>query len=156
MIQHGGEVSGFLALNLVFPTRDGAVIALSNEDGIQMVDPLARQIASLVFLPDHPPAPDKNTQEVRSILDDLRKGKLNRALFTANANSYFSDIALRDCKTSLTALGKLKSVASVSESLRGGMTHHSYRAQFSKKSVMLNIYVMPDGKYEQFLVMDQL
>ncbi len=156
MIEHGGEVSGFLALNLVFPTRYGAVIALSNEDGIQMVDPLARQIASLVFLPDKPSATDKNTQQVRSILEGLRKGKVDRALFTANANSYFGEIALRDCKTSLTALGKLKSVNSVSESLRGGMTYRSYRAHFNKKTVILSIYVMPDGKYEQFLVMDQL
>jgi D-alanyl-D-alanine carboxypeptidase len=156
MIQHGGEVSGFLALNLVFPTRDGAVIALSNEDGIQMVDPLAHQIASLVFSPDHAPATDKNTQQVRSILEGLRKGKLNRALFTANANSYFSEIALRDFKTSLTALGKLRSVTSVSENLRGGMTYRSYRAQLDKKTVTLSIYVMPDGKYEQFLVVDQL
>jgi CubicO group peptidase (beta-lactamase class C family) len=156
MIHHGGEVSGFLALNLVFPTRAGAVIALSNEDGIQMVDPLARQIASLVFLPDHPPATDRNTQQVRSILEGLRKGRLNRAVFTANANSYFSEIALRDCKTSLTALGKLKSVSPVSESLRGGMTYRSYRAQFNKKTVILSIYVMPDGKYEQFLVVDQI
>jgi len=39
-----------------------------------------------------------------------------------------------------------------SEELRGGMTHRSYRAQFEKKTVLLNIYRMPDGKYEQFLV----
>jgi len=36
--------------------------------------------------------------------------------------------------------------------LRGGMTHRTYRAVFQKKTVTLNIYVMPDGKYEQFLV----
>jgi len=35
------------------------------------------------------------------------------------------------------------------------MTHQSYRAQFEKKALILNIYIMPDGKYEQFLVMDQ-
>ena len=32
------------------------------------------------------------------------------------------------------------------------MTHRTYRAQFEKKTVLLNIYVMPGGKYEQFLV----
>ena len=36
------------------------------------------------------------------------------------------------------------------------MTHRSYRARFDKKTVSLNIYVMPDGKYEQFLVEETL
>jgi len=35
------------------------------------------------------------------------------------------------------------------------MTHRSYRAQFDKKTLRLNIYVLPDGKYEQFLVEEQ-
>ena len=41
-----------------------------------------------------------------------------------------------------------------SENLRGGMTHRRYSAVFQKKTVSLNIYVMPDGKYEQFLVVE--
>jgi len=32
------------------------------------------------------------------------------------------------------------------------MTHRGYRAQFAKKTLSLNIYLLPDGKYEQFLV----
>ena len=48
-IYHGGEVSGFLALNTVFPTRNGAIVTLSNEDGISLIEPLSRQIATLVF-----------------------------------------------------------------------------------------------------------
>jgi hypothetical protein len=39
-----------------------------------------------------------------------------------------------------------------SETLRGGMTHRVYRAVYEKKTLTLNIYVMPDGKYEQFMV----
>jgi hypothetical protein len=40
--------------------------------------------------------------------------------------------------------------------LRGGMTHRSYRAQYEKKTVLLNIYAMQDGRYEQFLVEESL
>lgn len=36
------------------------------------------------------------------------------------------------------------------------MTHRSYEAQFEKKSVLLNIYVMPGGRFEQFLVEDHI
>jgi D-alanyl-D-alanine carboxypeptidase len=42
MISHGGEVSGFLASNSVFPTRDGAVITLTNVDGINFLGTLTK------------------------------------------------------------------------------------------------------------------
>src|SRR5207247_556226 len=116
MISHGGEVSGFLALNIIFPTLNGAVIMLSNEDGVNFLGPLSRQVAALVFLPDQPPADEKTTLQVRSILEGLRKGRMNRALFTGNANSYFSGTALKDYQSSLSALGKVKSVTRASES----------------------------------------
>ena len=151
-ISHTGEVSGFLASNTLFPTRNGAVVVLTNEDGINLIGPLSSQVSTLAFLPGEPPAEEKNTQQVRSILDGLRSGKVNRALFTDNANSYFSETALRDYRTSLTALGKLKSLTQANQSLRGGMIHRSYRAVYAKKTVVLNIYVLPDGRYEQFLV----
>lgn len=154
--EHGGEVSGFISSNAVLPTRNGAVVVLSNQDVVNMVGPLSQQVAALAFLPVRTEPSNQETDRVRQILAGLQAGKIDRSLFTSNANSYFSATALRDCRTSLGQLGKLKSVKAISENLRGGMTHRSYRAEFAKKTVMLNIYVMPDGKYEQFLVEDQL
>ena len=154
-ISHGGEVSGFLALHAMYPTRNGAVIVLSNQDGIQMNGARERDLASIVFMPDRPQPSDKDTKQAQDILRALQKGKLDRALFTDNANSYFQATAIKDCKQSLSQLGKLKTVTALGQNLRGGMTHQSYRAQFEKKALILNIYLMPDGKYEQFLVMDQ-
>ena len=89
---------------------------------------------------------------MRAILTALRAGRIDRSLFTANANSYFSETALRDCRQSLAPLGKLKNVTFAGEQLRGGMMHRSYRAEFAKQTLTLNIYVTQDGKYEQFLV----
>jgi D-alanyl-D-alanine carboxypeptidase len=151
MLQHGGEVSGFLAINDVFPTRDGAVIVLSNEDGVSLTSPLADNLAKLVFLPEQAPENKQDTEAVRAILLGLQKGTLDPERFTENARSYFQK-ALPDFAASLSALGPLKSVTHVNEGLRGGMIHRGYRAQFEKKSVRLNIYVMPSGKYEQFMV----
>jgi len=156
MFEHGGEVSGFISSNTVFPTRQGAVVVLSNQDVVNMVGPLSQQIATLVFAPERRVFSAKDTAQVRTILAALQKGKIDRALFTENANTYFSGTALRDCKTSLGALGKLQSVTAVSEGLRGGMIHRGYRARFARKTVSLNIYLVADGKYEQFLVEDQL
>jgi hypothetical protein len=77
-------------------------------------------------------------------------------MFTSNANSYFSEVALRDFKESLSALGELKEVTRSSDAQRGGMTHRTYRARFEKKTVLLNIYLTTDGKYEQYMVMEEL
>ena len=156
VVQHSGEVSGFLASNIVLPSRGGAVIVLSNQDVVNMVSPLARQIVTLVFGPEQKAPSDTDTRRVRTILEGLQKGRIERALFSANANTYFSEAALRDCKTSLTPLGKLRSVTVVSENLRGGMTHRAYRAQFARKALTLNLYLLADGRYEQFLIEDQL
>jgi D-alanyl-D-alanine carboxypeptidase len=156
VFEHDGEVSGFISSNTVFPSRKGAIVVLSNQDVVNMVGPISRQVAALVFLPERKDPSDKDTKQVQRILAGLRVGKIDRALFTANANTYFSETALRDCKTSLGTLGKLKSVRALSESLRGGMTHRAYRAEFAKKTLLLSIYLLPDGKYEQFLVLDQL
>lgn len=153
---HGGEVSGFISAHYIFPTRNAAVIVLSNQDGIALVGPLARQIATILLLPEQPEMSDKDTKQIQSILEDLMKAKINRALFTENANSYFTDAALQDLKTSLATLGKLKTVTSNAENLRGGMTHRTYHAEFEKKTLLLNIYVTKDGKYEQYMVEDQL
>ena len=128
---------------------------LTNEDGVDLIRPLTTQIATLLFLPPEPPAAlEKDTAQVKSILESLGRGKMDRSLFTADANAYFTAQALGDIRQSLVPLGKLQSLTRTGESLRGGMTHRSYRALFQKKTVSLNIYVMPDGKYEQFLVVE--
>ena len=153
-IAHSGEVSGFLASNTVYPTRNAAIVVLTNEDGVSLIGPITTQVATILLLPEEPAAAAKDTAQVRAILESLARGKLDRALFTSNANSYFGDQALRDIRQSLATHGKLQSVTRTSESLRGGMTHRGYRAVFQKKTVSLNIYVMPDGKYEQFLIVE--
>jgi CubicO group peptidase (beta-lactamase class C family) len=150
-ITHGGEVSGFLASNTVIPSRNGAVIVVSNQDCVNVVSPLSQRIIDLVFGPA-PPAASQSTAEVQAILEALRQGRIDRALFTDNANSYFGKVALHDAKTSLGRLGALQSVTAGSESSRGGMTHRSYRAQFEKKTLNVSVYVTGAGKYEQLLL----
>lgn len=152
MLSHTGEVSGFLTLNAVFPLRGVAVTVCSNEDGINLIGPLARQIEDLVM----GAAQENELAQVREILQDLRRARVDRALFTDDANSFFNDVVLKDYAKSLDRLGTLEDLTKTSEQQRGGMTHRSYRAQYEKKTLSLNIYVMPDGKYEQFLVEETL
>src|SRR5579883_2457610 len=150
-LTHSGEVSGFLSSNAIYPTRKAAVIVLSNEDGVSLVSPLARTVATTALLPERVEPSDKDTARVRGVLEGLARGTIDRALFSDNANSYFSVQALEDYKKSVGALGKLKTVTATGENLRGGMTHRSYRAEFEKKTLMLNIYLLADGRFEQFM-----
>jgi D-alanyl-D-alanine carboxypeptidase len=154
-VEHTGEVSGFLASSVIYPSRNGSVIVLTNQDCVSAMGAISRDIADIVF-GSTPTAADKQNQEVRAILEGLQAGRIDRSLFTANANSYFSETALGDCKSSLGKLGKLESLTPGTDSQRGGMTHRSYRAQFQKATLNLNIYVTAAGKYEQFLVEQQL
>jgi D-alanyl-D-alanine carboxypeptidase len=160
-VYHGGEVSGFLAYSFMYPTRDAAVIICSNQDGTHLIAPLEREIARWILEPESrnangaaAEAPRAELDQVQAIVEALQAGKINRALFTSNANYYFTDAALADFKDSLAPLGKLKSVTRTFDGLRGGMKARAYRAQFETKSVSLSIYMTGDGLYEQFLVVE--
>ncbi|MBZ5604952.1 MAG: beta-lactamase family protein [Acidobacteriia bacterium] len=150
---HGGEVSGFISSNAVFQTRKGAVVVLSNQDGMNLVQPLSDEIARMTFLPPSASAPkDTDVPRVTGVVEGLQKGKIDPALFTENARFYFTATALGDIKSSIAPLGKLKSVALARQGLRGGMTFRIYRAEFEHRTMNLSIYVTPDGKFEQFMV----
>ncbi len=153
-ISHSGEVSGFLAMNTLFPSKDDAVIVLTNEDGVNLIGPLTQEIAGILLDPDNASA-EKQDQQIRTILEGLQQGHIDRSLFTENANSYFDDVALGDYRSSLAPMGKLQILSRIRSQGRGGMTHLSYRAHFEKDTLLLNIYIMPDGKFEQFLVEEQ-
>ena len=156
---HGGEVSGFLALSYMYPTRDAAVIVCSNQDGTRLIGTVEHEIARWVLEPETrqatgaaAEAPRTELDQVQGIVEGLQAGKIDRALFTGNANYYFTDAALQDFKDSLAPLGKLKSVTRTFDGLRGGMKVRGYRAEFETKTVSLSTYMTSDGLYEQFLV----
>jgi CubicO group peptidase (beta-lactamase class C family) len=160
-IFHGGEVSGFLAYSFMYPTRDAAVIICSNQDGTDLITPLEHEIARWVLEPEKrntsgsaAEAPAAELDQLKGILEGLQAGKIDRALFTSNANYYFTDVALGDFKDSLGPLGKLKGVTRVFAGLRGGMNARGYKAEFETKTVSVSAYITADGLYEQFLVVE--
>lgn len=151
VLEHSGEVSGFTAENIVLPDDNFAVAVLTNQDAVSAANTIGRGVMS-AFLDSANAGDPKQDALVRKVFDDLRAGKIDRSLFTDNANSYFTEQALRDYATSLTALGEVQSFKQTGNSLRGGMTHMSYEVKFASKTVGINIYQMPDGKLEQYLI----
>jgi CubicO group peptidase (beta-lactamase class C family) len=154
LLEHSGEVSGFTAENIVLPDDNFAVAVLTNQDAVSAGSNIGRGIMN-AFLDSANVSDPKQDALVRKVFDDLRAGKIDRSLFTDNANSYFTDQALHDYSTSLTVLGEVQSFKQTSNSLRGGMTHMSYEVKFPSKTVGINIYQMPNGKFEQYLIAAQ-
>ena len=154
MLGHGGEVSGFTASNIVLPDDKFAVAVATNQDAVSGASDIARQVMN-AYLNSLNAADPKQDAQVRKVFDDLRQGKIDRSLFTDNANFYFSEQALKDYANSLAPLGKVESFRQTSSSLRGGMTHMLYEVKFKEKTVGINIYQMPDGKLEQYLIAAQ-
>jgi len=154
-LSHSGEVSGFLTSNAVFPTRGTAVIVCTNEDSVFVFGTIASQLAHWLLEPERRIAGEATRAEVdqvRAVLDGLRRGTVDRPLFTSNMNSYFSGVAIGDIQASLKDLGAVRSIVRKSESLRGGMTFRSYAVQLEKGSVEVTVYLTAAGLYEQFLI----
>jgi D-alanyl-D-alanine carboxypeptidase len=159
IVSHGGEVSGFLASNSVFPTRDAAVIVFSNQDAIDLIGPISNEISRWVLEPASATSAGQPSAaelaQVRGILEGLQQGRIDRSLLTSNNNFYFTDEALYDIQASLEPLGALKDVTRERQSLRGGMTFRLYKAHFDKKTLAVTVYLTPDGHYEQILILQQ-
>ncbi len=157
-IEHGGEVSGFVSENTVFPDDKVAVTVLTNEDASSAAGALGRKIAPLVLgggsgmgaaSAEAAAAAEKRALD---IFTGLQEGKLDRSQLTALCDGYFTQEAVEDFASSLKPLGTPTSFKQVSEGKRGGMTFRVFSVGFPGKQVRVTVYEMPDGKLEQYLV----
>ncbi|MGH7593377.1 MAG: serine hydrolase domain-containing protein [Gemmatimonadales bacterium] len=154
LIQHSGEVSGFTAQNSIFPDDSTAIVVLTNLDATGASGQIAGRIADLLF-----GATDRATQaavaQAKAVFEGMQHGTIDRSLFTANANAYFSDQALADFSSSLGPLGPPIDVTQTGQSLRGGMTFRAFRIRWNQKAVSLSTFTLPDGKLEQYQIASQ-
>ncbi len=152
---HGGEVGGYVADNIVYPDDKVAIVVLTNEVASSAATKIAAGLVALL-LPGAvaaEAAPDPVADALPGILASFAKGQIDRSLFTANCNAYFSDTAVADFKATLAPLGTVMSVFRTRTALRGGMTNGAYRVVFANGTTLLmNTYTLPNGKIEQFLI----
>jgi D-alanyl-D-alanine carboxypeptidase len=148
-IEHGGEVSGFTAHNMVFPDERVAVVVLTNQDSVDASAVIARKIAPLLFPHDDA---SKEEEQSRAVFEGLQQGRIDRSQFTDNANSYFTEQALQDFAGSLGPLGAPQEFTQAMRQDRGGMTFRLFEARFPQKTLEIWERIMPDGKIEQYQV----
>ncbi len=147
-IEHGGEVSGFVADNVVLVDDGAAVAVLTNQDAVGTASDIARLVAPLAA--GYPPKPAE--QQALDIYRGLQKGEIDRSLLAPNLNDYFTPEAIKDFQMSLAPLGEPLSLRQVAESLRGGMTFRAFLITYPDRRLELTTYAYPDGKLEQYLI----
>jgi CubicO group peptidase (beta-lactamase class C family) len=151
-LEHSGEVSGFTAENIVLPDEHAAVVVLVNEDSSDAANDIGKQIANLILL-SNDAATAQELQRARDVFTDLQRGKINRRIFTDNANSYFTDLALGDFAASLGPLGTPVEFTQTEHEERGGMVFRRYSVKFSHQVLDIWMRTMPDAKIEQYQIM---
>jgi CubicO group peptidase (beta-lactamase class C family) len=153
VIEHSGEVSGFVSQNTVYPNDRAAIVVLTNEMATQAASQIADRIAPLVLGVAVATQPSKAEAQALAIFNGLADGHINRKLFTKFCNAYFNQQALDDFASSLKPLGPPLTFRQTKEELRGGMTFRVFTVAFPDRQLKVTTYEMPDGKIEQYLVL---
>jgi D-alanyl-D-alanine carboxypeptidase len=158
--EHSGEVGGYVSENVVYPDEKAAIVVLTNEVASEAASEIAAAVAPIILPAAAAPAASPASgvvaafaPKLKEIMTGLQTKQIDRSLFTADCNDYFGKDALADFASTLGPLGTVTSVTPQRNSLRGGMTFGLYKVSFSGgTSVMVTVYLQPDGKVEQLLV----
>jgi D-alanyl-D-alanine carboxypeptidase len=147
-LHHGGEATGFLSENRVYPDDDAAIVVLVSADFGDAQTAIADGIEA-ALLPDA----DQSAQ-ASALFAMLRSGAVDRSRFTANGNYYLTATAIADYKASLSALGDPIAFTHLSSKLRGGFTEDKFSVAYPnrKLSIVLRAEPGPHGRVEQFTV----
>jgi CubicO group peptidase (beta-lactamase class C family) len=148
VIEHSGEVSGFVSDNAVIVDEGVAIAVLTNQDAVGAASTIAK--LALPVLEGTPPAPAE--QQAIEIYRGLQQGRIDRNLLAPNLSDYFSPEAIADFQSSLAPLGEPISFTQVRESLRGGMTFRAFTIVYPSRHLSLTTYTYPDGKLEQYQI----
>ena len=132
--------------------RELAVVVLANKDGSSAPNRITNGLEALLLSSAQDPDASKLLQQAKAIFAGLQEGRLDRTLFTANANAYFTAEVIEDYAASLKPMGEPKSFELSSSGLRGGFTQRSYRLVYPAKTLRLVVRAATDGKLEQFQI----
>ncbi len=154
ILSHSGGVSGFITQNVVYPEQHAAIVVLTNADTAVAAASISARIEEVLFTTASP-AEEQELEAARRVLDGLRRGKLDRTLFSSNGNSYYTAAAIADTAHALAQLGALKRFELTEEGRRGGMNTRVYKVELEKKTFRLVERAWPDGKIEQYMLLPE-
>jgi D-alanyl-D-alanine carboxypeptidase len=150
VIEHSGEVSGFVSDNEVLIDDGGAVAVLTNQDAVSAASSIAHLVAQALTGTQLSLSPVE--QEAYDIYRGLQEGKIDRKMLSPNLNAYFSAQALEDFKSSLGPLGQPTAFKLTRTEERGGMTFRVFTVTYPDRRLEVTTYTYPNGMLEQYLV----
>jgi len=146
MLSHGGEGAGYLSENRIYPDDKAAVVVLTNSLAGSPQDMIADRLAEIVLPPDPVDA------RMRALFIALQHGKADRTAFTANLDAWLDPKAAAEFARTLGPLGAPDLFHRTGVFDRGGMKGYAYKVVAGGKPLGLSIFILPNGKVEQFLV----
>jgi len=149
---HGGAVSGYTTSNMTYPDDKAAITVFTNiyPGAADAPGSIANRIAGVILPP--PAANAAALAQAQKIYADLTKGIIDRSLFTASANAFFTADVLSDYAASLAPLGTPAEFTAGGDGLRGGMTIRTFRIRAGGVLLDVTMMALPDGKIDQFIV----
>jgi CubicO group peptidase (beta-lactamase class C family) len=151
---HTGGTSGFVSANRAYPDDRAAITVLTNGEGPAATS-ILQEIQALIFAPESDPDARRDLDRARQIFLSLQEGKLDRSLLDADTNAYFTEQATADFAGSLSPLGPPSEFTQATTLKRGGMIYRTFTVKTKDKTVLVAIFVQPDGKIAQYLVTPQ-
>jgi CubicO group peptidase (beta-lactamase class C family) len=148
---HTGGASGFHSMNVLYPDDHAAITVLTNGEG-HTSRTIVNGIEALLFTPVTDPDAAAALTRARALFASLQAGQIDRAAMTPALNAYFSDAVLTDFAESLGPLAAVEDFTQASFGDRGGMANRVFKINAAGKTLTMDTYSMPDGKWEQCLI----
>jgi D-alanyl-D-alanine carboxypeptidase len=148
---HTGGASGFHSMNALYPEDRAAITVLTNGEGATSRT-IVDGIEKLLFTPIIDPDAATSLARARALFTGLQAGNIDRSAMTPALNDYFSDAVLSDFSQSLGPLGEIGDFTQSSFEDRGGMVNRVFKIKARGKTLTMDSYLMPDGKWEQCLI----
>ena len=148
---HTGGASGFHSMNVLYPDDRAAITVLTNGEGAT-ARTIVNGIEKRLFTPVTEPDAAAALTRARALFTDLQAANVDRSAMTPALNHYFSDAVLSDFAKSLGPLGEIEDFTQSSFEDRGGMYNRVFKIKVGGKALIMDSYLMPDGKWQQCLI----
>jgi D-alanyl-D-alanine carboxypeptidase len=144
-LEHGGGRPGYVSESRVWPNEKFAIVALSNSDWTNRDDPVDR--VAYVTLP-----PGDEEKRARAIIEGFRLGKIDRTLFTDDANFYLNSEVLKAQKNGLARMGPTRTFNLQSENQHRDRKRKLWKIVTTHGILNAIEFDLPDGKIQEFFV----
>jgi D-alanyl-D-alanine carboxypeptidase len=145
-IWHNGEVTGYHAMNVMYPDAGIDVIVLTNTGGMFAADALAVQIFDLIH-PFQPTASDVAVRDrAKEWLGRIIRGDVDRTQVTDALSAVLTDATVKSAGDQLKAYGALKSISLDAVDQDASGRSYGFRMAFAKQKIRWVMGIDATGK----------